>query len=107
MPATLIMLGALVVICIPFAILYLLISNAGLTRRVAALESRMTASAPVSSAPLERIMESPQIVEPEPVEREAKRPPPLPARERAPAGPPKAIVMTLRNLGRFIWLNSH
>jgi len=98
---SLLAIGALIVIGFPIAVIYLLFSNAGLRRRVAALEEHKAHVARPASSDVSapEAIQSPQpAVTPAPAAAIIKHP----ETERAlppkaiiqPAGPPRAVVMT-------------
>ncbi|PUB15599.1 DUF2339 domain-containing protein [Yoonia sediminilitoris] len=94
---------ALVILAIPVAVIYLLISNAGLRGRVAALEAQL-AGAP--DAPRKAPEPPPEIAE-----QPAKPSPPVAIAAKAPApaqpteGPPKAVVVHRANLQKLMhWI---
>ncbi|MCK0096215.1 DUF2339 domain-containing protein [Yoonia sp. F2084L] len=99
-------LAILLVFAIPVAVIYLLISNAGLRRRVAALEEssssdvveeKVTARAEPKSLPAKPLA-SPQPVTVAPKAPKLESDDPV-------EGPPKAIVMTRNNFGLLIaWI---
>ena len=114
---SLLAIGALILVGFPIAVIYLLFSNAGLKRRVAALEEQaaglerpsppdVATPAPVQS-PWPAATQSPVVAsDPDPVPQSA--PEPEPEIAVPPAGPPKAVVMTAAKFQSLIsWITEN
>lgn len=101
-----ILLAVLLIAAFPIAVIYLLISNSGLKRRVAALEAGVTrvVTEPKVEPIDDQSAEEPDMVWPKAIARDDA---PV-AAESKPTGPPKAVVLTgekLRALASWITQN--
>ncbi|WP_289043151.1 DUF2339 domain-containing protein [uncultured Aliiroseovarius sp.] len=100
-------MAAIFFAAIPIAVIYLLISNAGLKKRVAALEAQTLASPLPEPSPLpqpsksEKPISAGPWVSPQPEVAKAK----TPAMVAASKGPPKAVVLTRQKFTALVsWL---
>ena len=120
---TLIVLGVVLIVGIPVAVIYLLFANAKLKTRVNVLEAVVARNLPIRAADMAPVQETPRpeprSPEPSsvpaeapspwevtaPVASEPESPEPVPAASVQPEGPPRAVVLNAEKMAALVsWM---